>query len=153
MSVKNWKYNKDVETQNFELIAVGNYRCRIAEAEETTSKAGNEMIKLVIELPNNRKLWHYIVFFPEGVDKNGNPKSDITNRNLKDIFNAFGIDEGDLNINNWIGKVGGLKVKHEADQNGEMQARIHYFLNKNQTDILPAWGENPQPKADNDGWT
>lgn len=157
MGIKNWKYNKDIQTQSFEPVPVGKYRCRIESAEETVSKSGKDMIEVTLMISSGRTLKHYIVFMPEGVDKNGNPLSDITDRNLKELYTAFGIEEGNLNPASWVGKVGGVKVKHEADQNGEMRARIHYFLDQNQTNLLPAWGQKESSPSvasikDADGW-
>ena len=143
-----WAYDKDVQDAKFKAIPVGQYRCRIEEAIEETSQKGNEMIKLVLAISGyNSKVYHYIVFMPEGNDKNGNPLMNITNRNLKSLYEGFGIPEGDLNANGWVGKVGGVKLKHE-EFDGSMQAKVSYFLNQAQQVALPAWtvlaeGEKP----------
>lgn len=135
----NWNFNKDVEQKKITALPIGNYRCRIEEATEEKSTAGNDMIKLVLAVSgSNSKLFFYIVFMPEGNDKNGKPLKDITDRNLATIYETFGIPEGSLEIGTWIGKVGGVKVKHEM-YNGEPSAKVHYFLNKAQQVGLPAW--------------
>jgi len=149
----NWKFNNEVEKSKFTAIPVGNYRCRIESAEEKTSKAGNEMIEIKLAISGHTShLWFYLVFFPEGNDKSGNPLRNITDRNLASIYDCFGITEGSLNPAEWVGKVGGVKVKHEM-RDGEPQAKVHYFLNKSQQVGLPAWaedGENKQTIAEAD---
>lgn len=137
----NWAFNKDVEKASFKAIPVGNYRCRIESAEEKISKAGNQMIEIKLAISGQSShLWFYLVFFPEGNDKSGNPLRNITDRNLASIYDCFGITEGSLDCNEWVNKVGGVKVKHEM-KDGQPQARVHYFLNKAQQVSLPAWVE------------
>lgn len=137
----NWTFNKDVEKPIFKAIPVGNYRCRIESAEEKQSKSGNDMIEIKLSVSGHKSsLWFYLVFFADGLDKSGNPLRNITDRNLASIYECFGIVEGSLNPAEWIGKVGGVKVKHEM-KDGEAQARVHYFLNKAQQVGLPAWVE------------
>lgn len=137
----NWNFNKDVEKPTFKAIPVGNYRCRIESAEENTSKNGNAMIEIKLAISGHKShLWYYLVFFPEGVDKSGNPLRNITDRNLASLYECFGIPEGSLNPNDWLGLVGGVKIKHEM-KDGEPQARVHYFLNKAQQVGLPSWVE------------
>ena len=130
----NWNFNSsDYEEQNFKPIPVGDHRVRIASAEEQTSSKGNQMIKLVLEVSgHNATIWHYIVFMPE------NEK--LTNQKLGELFNSFGIQQGNFNLQSWIGKVGAAKVKHEL-YDGETQPKISYFINKERQDKLPAWVE------------
>ncbi len=143
----NWKYNKEVETKSFKPIPIGNYKCRIEAAEESTSKSGNEMIKLELKVSGQSgKLWFYVVFMAD--------HKDITDSNLKSIYESFKIEEGNLNSQSWIGKVGGVKVKHEM-YNGENSSKVHYFLNQAQQSALPAWSEeNAQvaPTSEPVGW-
>jgi hypothetical protein len=137
----NWNFNKDVEKPTFKAIPVGNYRCRIESAEEKQSKAGNDMIEMKLSISGQKSsLWFYLVFFSDGLDRAGNPLRNITDRNLASVYECFGIVEGSLNPAEWIGKVGGVKVKHEM-KDGDPQARVHYFLNKAQQVGLPAWVE------------
>ncbi len=143
----NWEYNKEVEKPTIKIIPVGNHRCRIEEAVESKSEKGNDMIKLTLSISGySSKVWFYVVFMPEGKDKNGNSLRDITDRNLATIYETFGIAEGNLNIQEWIGKVGGVKIKHEV-YNGEDSAKVHYFLNKAQQVGLPPWVESGNNKA------
>jgi hypothetical protein len=130
----NWNFNAaDYEEQSFKPIPVGDHRVRIASAEEQTSGNGRQMIKLTLDVSGySSTIWHYIVFMPE------NQK--LTNQKLGEVFNSFGIQQGNFNLQSWVGKVGAAKVKHE-DYNGEPNAKIAYFINKDRQDKLPAWQE------------
>jgi hypothetical protein len=61
------------------------------------------------------------------------------------MWNSFGIPQGNFNLQSWVGKVGAARVKHE-DRNGEINAKIAYFLNKDKQSKMPAWVE-PGNKA------
>jgi hypothetical protein len=129
-----WKFNSsDYEEQSFKPIPVGDHRVRIASAEEQISGSGRQMIKLVLNVSgHNSTIWHYIVFMPD------NQK--LTNQKLGELWNSFGIPQGNFNLQQWVGKVGAAKVKHE-EYNGESNAKIAYFINKDRQDKLPAWQE------------
>ena len=128
----NWNFDaKDYTEKAFKPIPVGDHRVRIASAEEQTSSAGNQMIKLVLDVSGyNSTIWHFIVFMPD--------KKELTNQKLGELWNSFGIPQGNFNLNSWVGKVGAAKVKHE-DRNGEPSAKIAYFISKDRQDKLPAW--------------
>ena len=130
----NWNFNAaDYEEQSFKPIPVGDHRVRIASAEEQISSSGRQMIKLVLNVSGyNATIWHFIVFMPE------NQK--LTNQKLGELWNSFGIPQGNFDLNTWVGKVGAAKVKHE-DYNGEPNAKIAYFISKDRQDKLPAWKE------------
>ena len=130
----NWNFSSaDYEEKSFRPIPVGDYRVRIASAEEQTSGSGRQMIKLVLDVSGyGSTIWHYIVFIPD------NQK--LTNQKLGELWNSFGIQQGNFNLQSWVGKVGAAKVKHE-DYNGEPSAKIAYFINKDRQDKLPAWQE------------
>ena len=130
----NWNFDSSMyEKQSFKPIPIGDHRVRIASAEEQTSNSGRQMIKLVLEVSGyNATIWHFIVFMSE------NQK--LTNQKLGELWNSFGIQQGNFNLNTWVGKVGAAKVKHE-DYNGEPNAKIAYFINKDRQDKLPAWKE------------
>jgi hypothetical protein len=131
-----WNYNSnDYQEQSFSLIPTGDHRVRIKSAEETKSNAGNDMIKLTLEVSGHSgSLWHYIVFMPD------NPQ--MTNQKLGQIFDSFGIQPGNMNIASWVGKVGGCRVKHEK-YNGSDTERVAYFLSRSKVDALPAWQDSP----------
>lgn len=129
-----WKYQRT--EAEFKKIPVGKYRCRIEEAEATTSKAGNDMIKLTLAISGqNRKIWDYIVFMPDNAE--------ITNRKLTAIFDSFGIAEGDFDCTNWKGKVGACMTK--IDEN-EFE-KVNYYIPKKQQDNLPAWVEPSEKES------
>lgn len=130
--------SNDYEEQSFKPIPVGDHRVRIASAEEQTSKSGNQMIKLVLDVSGyNSTIWHWIVFMPD------NQK--LTNQKLGELWNSFGIPQGNFDLNAWIGKVGAAKVKHE-EYNGEISPKIAYFIGKDRQDKLMPWKE-PSGKA------
>ena len=132
----NWNFNADDYKENdFSPIPVGDHRVRIKDAEETTSKNGNDMIKLTLEVSGHTgSLWDYIVFMPDN--------QQMTNRKLGGIFASFGIQPGDLCLANWIGQVGACRVKHEQF-NGETSAKVAYYLGKDKQESLPAWQGGP----------
>ena len=129
----NWNFNSE-DVEEFALVAPGDHRVRIAAAEETVSKSGNDMIKLTLDVSGSgSKLFYYLVFMPDNTT--------MTNTNLKRLWDSFGIDSGNLNTASWVGKVGAVRVKHE-DYNGDPQARVSYFIARNKQDALPAWQGN-----------
>ena len=142
----NWNFNAaDYEEQSFKPIPVGDHRIRIQSAEEQTSGSGKQMIKLVLEVSGyNSTIWHFLVFLPE------NQK--LTNQKLGELWNSFGIQQGNFNLNTWVGKVGAAKVKHE-DYNGEPQPKVAYFINKDRQDKLPAWKEPNSASATTQDFT
>lgn len=126
--MSDWSFKRE-ETQ-FQPIPEGRYRVRIKNAEKAVSKnTGRDMLVMQLEVSGQTKiLWHYIVFMEE--------KPEITNAKLTQVFDSFkGIAEGDFNLKNWVGKVGGAMIKH--DQEG--RERISYFLKADKVDALPAW--------------
>ena len=139
MAPISWNFNAaDYKEATFSIIPAGDHRVRIAKAEETKSKNGNDMIVLTLDVSgHSSSLWFYLVFMPD------NPQ--ITNSRLGQIFDSFGINPGDMNINGWVGKVGACRVKHET-YNGENTAKVNYFLSKTKQENLPAWSE-PAGKA------
>ena len=130
----NWNFNAaDYEEQSFKPIPVGDHRVRIAEAEEKTSANGNQMIVLTLEVSGyGSKIWHNLTLLTNNTK--------LTNQKLGELWNSFGIPQGNFNLQQWVGKVGAAKVKHE-EYNGEPQPKIAYFINKDRQDKLPAWQE------------
>ena len=129
-----WKFDcADYEEQSFKPIPVGDHRVRISSAEEQTSSKGNQMIKLVLDVSGyNSTIWHYIVFMSD------NPK--LTNQKLGELWNSFGIPQGNFNLHEWGGKVGAARVKHEIHE-GNTNPKVSYFIAKDRQDKLPAWQE------------
>lgn len=128
-----WSYKRE-ESKGFKPIPEGKYRIRIKSAEKAVSSKGNDMLALQFEVSGQKGLlFHYIVFLDD--------KPEITNRNLTQFFDSFkDIPDGDFNTANWVGKVGACTVKHE-EYNGDLKAKIGYFINANKQADLPAWVE------------
>lgn len=121
-----WKFERQ-ETQ-FEQIPAGEYRCRIKEVEKAISKNGNDMLIVKLEVSGQKSLlFHYITFM--------NDHPEITNRMLTQVFDSFGIEDGNFNITTWAGKAGGVMIKHDDDD----KAKVSYFLSKKRQESLPAW--------------
>lgn len=127
-----WDFQR--EEQTFEVLPEGDYRVRIASAEKAQSKAGNDMLVLQFDVSGHKQmLWHYIVFMKD--------RPEITNRMLTQFFDSFkDIKDGDFNIQNWVGKVGACRVKHEEYQ-GSPSAKIKFFIKADRQSDLPPWQE------------
>lgn len=127
-----WQFKR--EERHFEPIPEGKYRIRVKSAEKAVSKSGNDMLVLQFDVSGQTAtLYHYIVFLDD--------KPQITNRMLTQFFDSFrDIPEGDFNMKNWIGKVGACTVKHE-EYNGNMTAKLGYFIEANKQNDLPPWKE------------
>lgn len=129
-----WEFKRE-ESKGFDTkIPEGLHRIRIKSAERAVSSKGNDMLVLQFEVSGYKGLlFHYITFMQD--------KPEITNRMLTAFYDAFrDIPEGDTNLASWVGKVGVCNVKHE-DYNGNMQARLHYFVPVERQGELPAWKE------------
>lgn len=127
-----WDFQR--EEQTFEVLPEGDYRVRIASAEKAQSKAGNDMLVLQFDVSGHKQmLWHYIVFMKD--------RPEITNRMLTQFFDSFkDIKDGDFNIQNWVGKVGACRIKHEEYQ-GSPSAKIKFFIKADRQSDLPPWQE------------
>lgn len=127
-----WNYQR--EEQKFSVLPEGRYRIRIKSAEKAQSKSGNDMLVLQFEVSGSSSiLYHYITFMSD--------KPEITNRMLTQFFDSFaGIQEGNFNMQSWIGQVGACMVKHQ-EYNGNDTAKISYFIHAGKQSDLPAWQE------------
>lgn len=128
-----WEFQRE-ESKAFTPIPEGAHRIRVKSAEKTVSKSGNDMLALQFDVSGfNSTLYFYIVFMPD--------RPEITNRNLTAFYDAFkDIPEGEFDTSKWIGKIGACQVKHE-EYNGNMTAKIHYFISADKQGNLPAWKE------------
>lgn len=129
----NWTYNPNqYEERDFAIIPEGNHRVRITDVVEKVFKSGNEGFEITLEVSGHSgKLWHYLVLNRQDEQR--------TNQNIGAFFNCFGITGNNLgNGQQWIGKVGGVRVKHE-DYNGSKNAKVQYLLNRSRQDELPPW--------------
>ena len=137
-----WQYKKeDFNPNSFDIIPEGKYRVRIEKAEEQISRSsGKPMIKLTLAVSGyNSLLWAFQV-----LDDSDREHEKMTNQRLGTIFNSFSIPEGNMNIEDWVGKSGGAFIKHQKDAQGKERAGIGYFLFRNEVDKLPAW-QDKQP--------
>ena len=129
----NWTYDpSQYEEKNFQIIPVGDYRVRIADVVEKTFNSGNSGYEITLDVNGyNSKIWYYLVLNPS------NPQ--LTNQKIGDFFNSFGITNPSMGTGKqWIGQVGAARIKHE-DYQGEQNAKVAYFINRNRQDKLPAW--------------
>lgn len=121
----NWNYEK---TTGFE-IPTGCHRLRIKDAEKAVSKTGNDMLVLTLEVSGMRStIRHYITFLRD--------KPEITNRNLTNVFQSFGIT--DFNLAGYRGKAGAGYIEKDGEYD-----RIKYFISGSKKDELPQW-KDPQ---------
>lgn len=134
-----WNFQR--EESNFAVIPEGRHRIRINSVEKVTAKTGREMLSFKFDVSGyTSMLFHNIVFLED--------RPEITNRQITQFFDAFpGIAFGDLNLANWVGKVGACQVKHE-EYNGEDRARVSYFVKPEKAENLPPWKE-PERKSNN----
>lgn len=125
----NWKYER--KEREFEQVPEGIHRIRIRSVEKQKSKAGNEMLVYEFDVSGmSNKLFYYLVFLDD--------RPEITNSLLTQFYDSFkDIEEGNFNLQSWIGKVGAAKVIHDEED----RARIHYFINVNKQSDLPKWQE------------
>ena len=136
----NWRYNpENYNAEGYQLVPPGQYRVRIEDAEETTSKTGKPMVKLTLKVSGyNGNIWKYVVLDstnPEAVAQ--------TDNRLGRIYDSFKIPVGSMNLEEWKGKVGAAEIKNEPDDKGVQRARVNWFMRRNEQDSLPAWQEHP----------
>lgn len=128
-------------SQDWEVIPPGDYRVRINDVVEKTSKNGNTMFEITLDVSGkNAKLWYYLVLATDDFAK--------TNNRIGMFYHCFRIPPAPIRDGiekTWVGKIGGVRVKHE-DYNGEMQAKVHYLLKPEKIEKLPPW-EEPQKSA------
>lgn len=135
----NWNFDSNDVEEGFPLIPAGDHRVRIASAEEQKSRAGNDKIVLAMDVSNcPGRLFYNLTFLPNNTT--------MTNTNLKRLWDSFGIEMGNMDIASWVGKVGAARVKHE-EYNGDLRARVSYFIERKKQDRLPAWQSVGKPAS------
>lgn len=140
----NWNFNANDYDPNktaYELIPIGDYRCRIKGVEEkqTSKEPKRDMIVLELEFAGYATtLKHYVVL--DGTSEDAIKR---TNQTLGVIFDTFGITQGNMNTQSWIGKAGGARIKHEPytgnDGKQHTSAKVAYFLRQDKLAELPPW--------------
>lgn len=91
----------------------GEWECRIKSCEEKVSQAGNEMLVIDFEIPNQGILKYYLVD-----DKSTQEAWERTNQNITRFFDCFKIQRGNFNINSWVG-AGGIILIDKGAPNAE----------------------------------
>lgn len=138
----NWTFNSnEYSASEFTIIPTGDHRVRISDVVEKTFNSGNEGFEITLDVSSySSKLWFYLV-----LDRNDTKK---TNQRIGTFFESFGIVDYDLShYRGWIGKIGGVRVKHE-EYNGNTSAKVAFCLSRKNQDKLPAWkGEAPATTA------
>ena len=127
-----WIFNpNEYEAKEFSIIPAGDHRVRISNVEGKTFKSGNTGFEITLEVSGHGgSLWFYLVLDPSDTKK--------TNQRIGTFFESFGITDYDLShYRGWIGKVGGVRVKHE-DYNGSPSAKVAFCLSRKNQDKLPA---------------
>ena len=146
-----WQFKHTEDDREFEPIPVGRYRVVIVEAEKAVSKSsGNDMLVIKMLVSGYKShVWAYIPFLDD--------KPEVTNRILTQFFECFDIEEGNFDLNSYLGKAGGVAIKHD-EYDGKTTAKFHYFLWRREVDKLPPFvGEVPSfdydelPLPDDDG--
>ncbi len=128
-----WNFKRT--EQQYQTIPAGDHRVVIGSAEKAQSKAGNDMLVIKLHVSGySSMLWHYIVFMDD--------RPEITNRKLTELFDSFGIEDGDFNLDGWVGKAGAAHVK--IDDQG--YPKVAWLIHKSKQDRLPPWkGDLPTP--------
>ena len=131
-----WSFQREENDGFSTKIPEGKHRVRIENAERSVSKKGNDMLILTLAVNGFDELvYHYITFMP------ANPQ--ITNRMLTEIFDSFsGIEEGNLNIQAWMGKTGACTIKHE-EYNGNVNSKVGRFIPADKQGDLSPWAAEP----------
>ena len=127
-----WIFNPaEFEEKSFEPIPAGAHRVRINDVIFKRFNSGNEGYEITLDVSGyGSKLWYYLVLDPSDTKK--------TNQRIGSFFDSFGITDYDMNrFMSWKGKVGAVRVKHEA-YNGENQAKVAFVLSRKDQDKLPA---------------
>ena len=129
----NWTFNpKEYSATEFSIIPTGDHRVRISDVVEKKFNSGNEGFEITLDVSGHGgKLWFYLV-----LDRNDTKK---TNQRIGTFFESFSIGDFDLShYRGWIGKIGGVRVKHE-EYNGSTSAKVAFCISQKNQAKLPAW--------------
>lgn len=137
----NWTFNaQEYSPNSYAPIPAGDYRARINDVVEKNFSSGNAGFEITLDVSGyDSKLWFYLVLDPSDTKK--------TNQRIGTFFESFGIGDFDLShYRTWLGKVGGVRVKHE-EYNGEQKAKVAFCLSRKNQEKLPEWKGKPMPTA------
>lgn len=120
---------------NYDLIPVGDYRCRIEDVTEKTFSTGSQGFEITLKINGyDSRVWCYLVL------DHSNPAR--TNQNLGAFFDCFGIANHAITTGkNWEGLTGGVRIYHQ-DYNGSPRAKVKWFINRKRQDKLEPWVGN-----------
>lgn len=128
-----WKFNANDVEDPFELVPIGDYRLRIAEASAGKTQRNMDKITLKLDVSGqSSKVFYDLIFFTDNTTR--------TNTDLKRLWDSFDIPVNNLDYHSWVGKVGAGRVKHDT-YNGDTRAKISYFIERSKQDKLPPWME------------
>ena len=110
------------ERRTFEPFPAGEYDYTVEAAEDTTSKAGNDMIKLTLHVYNTeghkRVLFDYLL--------------DSAAWKIKQFAASAGLleryDSGEIEAYEMVGKTGRLKLKIESSEQYGDQNKVAFYL-------------------------
>ena len=131
--MSDWVYNpQDFRESDFSPIPAGDHRVRVQDVRERKFTSGNNGFEITLEVSgHNSRIWYYLVLNPNDVKG--------TNQRIGSFFDSFGITDIRLaSYQSWVGKVGAARVKHE-EYNGNVSAKVHYFIGRSKQDKLPPW--------------
>ena len=135
----NWVFNpSDYTATEFTIIPAGDHRVRISDViyhsaeNKNAFSSGNDGFEIVLDVSSySSRLWFYLVLNKDDVKK--------TNQRIGVFFESFGITDYDLShYRGWVGKIGGVRVKHE-EYNGNTSAKAAFCLSRKNQDKLPEW--------------
>lgn len=133
----NWNFDpSEYEAREFTLIPEGDHKVRIDSVEEKVFSSGNEGFEIMLDVSGfNSKLWYYLVLDPREKAK--------TNQRLGMFFDSFDIHDFNLsNYNNWVGRDGAVRVKHNL-YNGSKTANVVFCLSRKQQEKFVVQRTNP----------
>lgn len=127
------------ERRTFEPFPAGEYDYTVDAAEDTTSKAGNEMIKLTLHVynadGNKRVLFDYLL--------------DSAAWKIKQFAASAGLldryDSGEIEAYEMVGKTGRLKLKIESSEQYGDQNKVAFYLAAKPAGTGYTGGSAPQP--------
>jgi hypothetical protein len=133
----NWTYNSNdfkINENTKALIPEGDHRVVVNRVTVKTYSSGNEGFEIMLDVSGYPgKLWHRIIMDPSNPEK--------TNHHLGKFFESFGITNYDLNCyDEWVGKDGAVRVKHEA-LGDSVSAKVIFCITRAYQAKLPAWRE------------
>lgn len=138
-----WSKPNIFKVCNFLEIPEGKHRVQITDVSvdryATSKKRCYELSLKVSGQPN--KFWHHIWYSPNDMER--------TNAEFSAFFKAFQIEDESLRkYKKWIGKTGGICVRHEHGPNkrlkeDEHEARFCGYVDVDELEQLPMWSDTP----------